>query len=273
MKKIVLAFDGLDFPEGAFAFIRYLNGISPLMVAGAFVPLLDYSNVWSYATGTAGDMIIPLIEDENAEQLKHNILDFENRCKNADIPFKVHKDFYGLATQELINETRFSDLLFIGSNAFYQYLGGDLNDYLKEILHKSECPVLIYPENFEPPQSLIFAYDGSASSVYAIKQFSYLFPELGNLPALFLYVTGKEDAEIPEVPELEELTSLHFKDLQCLKLIEGGDKGVIQWLGEKKNPILVGGAFGRSFLSQLFKNSFMNEIISKHKFPVFISHK
>src|SRR4051812_42445649 len=94
MKKVVLAFDGLHFPEGAFAFIRYLHHLQPLMVTGSFVPLIDFSNLWSYAEGVSGNMDIPLLEDENAEKENQMIVDFESRCRNANIPCKVHKDFF-----------------------------------------------------------------------------------------------------------------------------------------------------------------------------------
>jgi hypothetical protein len=37
--------------------------------------------------------------------------------------------------------------------------------------------------------------------------------------------------------------------------------------------MLVAGAFGRSEFSNLFKKSFLTDIIKDHKIPVFVGHK
>ena len=61
---------------------------------------------------------------------------------------------------------------------FYENIGIHSSyDYLKDVLHDVACPVLLVPEKFDFPESVILAYDGSEESVYAIKQFAYLFPE------------------------------------------------------------------------------------------------
>jgi hypothetical protein len=272
MKKIALAFDGLHFPEGAFAFIRYLHALRPLMVTGSFVPLIDFAHMWSYASGTSGSLTIPLVEDEHAEKVNHNIQDFKNRCINSDIPYQVHKNFYGLAVQELVGETRFSDVLLLGMDAFYQNLGDEMNDYFKEILHKSECPVMVYPNEFEAPKSLVLAYDGSSSSVGAIKQFAYLFSELKALPTVLLYVAGKEEESIPDDSQVEDLVGMHYPNFKVQRLVVQRDD-FTHWLEGKEQSILVSGAYGRSYVSQLFKKSFVRDILVSHQLPVFIAHK
>ncbi|WP_301923889.1 hypothetical protein [Ferruginibacter sp.] len=42
---------------------------------------------------------------------------------------------------------------------------------------------------------------------------------------------------------------------------------------KKKSAILVSGSYGRSGISQIFKNSFIQNIIAEHRLPVFIAHK
>lgn len=54
MKKIVIAFDGTNFSEGALAFAIGLNKLSPLLLVGSFLPQIDLSSSWSYAMGGAG---------------------------------------------------------------------------------------------------------------------------------------------------------------------------------------------------------------------------
>ena len=39
------------------------------------------------------------------------------------------------------------------------------------------------------------------------------------------------------------------------------------------NAILVSGSFGRSMFSEMFRKSFVSDVIAEHKLPVFIAHK
>ncbi|HET9744712.1 MAG TPA: hypothetical protein VFP97_03300, partial [Chitinophagaceae bacterium] len=171
MKKILLVFDGTNFSNGAFEFVRRLNEKNKILVIGVFVPQVNYANMWSYA-GTAGTVgtpgSIPLIEDDEAEQIGKNIERFQQLCENNHIEFRIHKDYYDFALPELKEETRFADVVVLGSESFYANIGtGEPNDYLKMALHDVECPVVIVPEKFSFPENNILSYDGSESSVYA----------------------------------------------------------------------------------------------------------
>jgi hypothetical protein len=69
----------------------------------------------------------------------------------------------------LIEESRFADLLIIDAEtSFNRGLEANPTRFVKEILQHAECPVVISPVSFEGLDEIIFAYDGSASSVYAI---------------------------------------------------------------------------------------------------------
>ena len=104
---------------------------------------------------------------------------FETLCQHNGIAYRVHKDFIFFAMPELKKETRFADLLIISSEKFYINLASEApNPYLHEALNRAECPVVVVPETFRFPQRNVLAYDGSETSLFAIKQFAYLFPEL-----------------------------------------------------------------------------------------------
>jgi len=275
MRKILIAFDGSHFSEGAMEFARILNKKNRILLAGAFLPQVDYANLWSYSGGGAADKLyIPLVEDEDAESVKKNISRFENYCLFNKIEYRVHKDFLDFALPELMYESRFADLLIIGSQTFYEQTGVDTpNDYLKEVLHKVECPVIVVPERFDPPQRNILSYDGSGASVYAIKQFVYLFPELTTNPTLLVYAAEKEKKTLPDELNIQELVTRHFKDLSLFQLGANPKKYFASWLSEKKGAILISGAFARSDFSRLFHKSFVADVISDHHLPVFIAHK
>ncbi|HEX5652067.1 MAG TPA: universal stress protein [Chitinophagaceae bacterium] len=274
MKKILLAFDGGNYSTAALEFAARLNERQPIFLTGAFLPQVDYANLWSYSRGgKSPGVYIPLVEDEDAEIVQQNIERFRSFCIHHHIEFRLHKDFFDFAIPELKKETRFADLLIISSETFYGHLATDEpNEYLQEALHSVECPVLVLPEHFEFPQSSILAYDGSASSVYAIKQFAYLLPELAGNETILAYA-GKEDEPLPEADNIQELTVRHFSNLNILHLQADQKKYFAEWLNDKNAPVLVCGSYGRSAFSRLFKKSFINGVISNHQVPVFIAHR
>lgn len=274
MKKVLLAFDGTHYSEGAFDFARNINESNRILLTGLFLPQSLYANLWNYADSMSGPLFVPLADDEELELIEKNIIRFEEACRKNDIEYRVHKDFYDLALPELKKETRFADLAIIGSERFYQAEHtGEPNDYLKDALHHAGCPVIVVPEKFDYPQNNILTYDGSDESVYAIKQFTYLLPEFTAYPTLLVYGSEDADNKIPDEPYIEELAARHFPDLTIHKLQVDSKKYFATWLSERKNAILISGSFGRSSISQLFKKSFVTEVIKSHQLPLFITHR
>jgi hypothetical protein len=215
-----------------------------------------------------------MLEDDNAAMITKNINRFKAMCQSNNIEYRVHRDFSEFALPSLKKETRFTDLMILGSESFYENIGiNDPNIFLKEAIHDSECPVLVVPEQFEFPQKNILTYDGSASSVYAIKQFTYLFPELADKKTVLLYAKDEDEISFPDEQNIEELCSRHFSDLTLFKLGVDPKKYFALWANEKQSSIIVCGAYGRSSLSMVFRKSFVSDVIRDHKLPVFIANK
>ncbi len=273
MKKVVIAFDGRHFSEGALEMAAFLNEKSPILLTGSFLPQVDYARLWSYSgSGKIIDFNNPLPADDIA--VKENIERFKNWCIKRGVEHRVHDEFYDFTLPELKKESRFADLLIIGSETFYENAGGkDLNEYLKNALHDVECPVIVVPEKFTLPDTNILAYDGSASSVYAIRQFACLFPELTFHNSILLYAKEGNDKSMPEEDNIKELVARHFSDLTLLKFDADPKIYFAAWLNQKKGAILVAGSFGRSGLFRFLHKSFVAEIIRQHQMPVFIAHR
>lgn len=269
-----MAFDGRHFSEGALTLAKFLNEKQPVLLTGAFLPQVDYASLWSYSGGgRVANMYIPLVEDEDAEAVQQNIERFKSYCVKNSIEHRVHKDFFDFTLPELKRESRFADLLIIGSQSFYEDADhASMNDYLKDALHDVECPVVVVPEKFELPQTNILTYDGSPSSVYAIRQFACLFPELAANPTILVYAGGNAEAKFPDEENIMELAGRHFTDLTLLRFEADAKKYFSSWMMENKGALVVTGAFGRSGLSRFFRKSFVADVIAEHKIPVFIAH-
>lgn len=272
MKKIILAFDGANFSDGAFEFARRLNEMEPVLLTGVFLPQIQLAALWSYARNETIPFT-PLLESDESEIVKKNIEKFEKLCQRNGIDYRIHKDFYDFAIPELKEESLYADLLILGSEVFYKQAGNSPAIYLQEALHDVKCPVIVVPEKFDFPDNIILAYDGRDEAVFAIKQFAYLFPQLTTLKTLLVYVTKDIDKDIPERIQMEELLARHFPDLTLFKLSINSKALFDAWIEANKSALLVSGSYGRSDLSRLFKKSFVKDIITDHRLPVFIAHK
>ena len=119
---MLLAFDGKHFSEGAFEFARSINELNPVLLTGVFLPQVNYANLWTCADGMNGPIFVPFVEGENDEAAAANMERFENLCKKNNIDYRVHKDLTDLTLPGLRKESRFADLLIIGSESFYENL-------------------------------------------------------------------------------------------------------------------------------------------------------
>jgi len=273
MKKIIIPFDGDHFSKGAFSFVKSLHEMNPVLLTGVFLPTIDYARFFFFPAAFASPAYVPAMQYFEEHDVQSNVDEFARQCEKTGIEYRVHKNLYESSISHLSTESRFADLMVIGSESFYrdgtQY---GTNHYLKDALHNTECPVIIVPEKYDFPSQVILAYDGSESSVFAIKQFAYLFPELCNLKSILVYA-GNEKHGIPEQVSIEELAARHYSDLTITKLNSTNKNDVNELFDEYTNSIVVSGSFGRSEISELFNKSFIMDIIKKYKTPVFIAHK
>lgn len=273
MRKVLLAFDGIHFSEGAFEFAKNMNDKEAILLTGVFLPQAVYANLWTYADGVGAPIFVNVIDDQEEEVIDDNIKKFEKLCMSNGIEFRQRKDLTDFALPELKKESRFSDLVIIGSELFYKNMGtGDPNTYLKQALHELECPAIVVPEKFEFPTMNILAYDGTASSVFAIRQFVYLFPEFKDQETILLYISNDDSTPIPFEPYIEELATRHFSQLTVTKLEFDTQKYLSTWAANKQSAIIVTGSYSRSSLSRFFKKSFAADLIKAQKMPVFIVH-
>jgi nucleotide-binding universal stress UspA family protein len=274
MKKILIALDGEHFPKGAFELASILHRQEPVLLTGVFLSPIDVSKIVAY-TGLEAIPLMPAVVDgDYNDQIKNNMDLFRSKCDSEGMEYRMHNDSENLPLASLVKESRFADLIFISGESFFSNISQvQPNEYMQELLKKTECPVVVVPEQFELPEKIVLLYDGEASSVYAIKQFAYLFPELLKLPATLTEITASPDDKLPDQDAVTELTARHFSDLTLNEVAMENKKQITEWLVKKEKTWLVMGAYGRSLFSTLFKKSFADELISRAELPIFIAHK
>lgn len=274
MKKVLLALDGNHFPEGAFGLAAEWHRKEPLLLTGVFLSPVDVSKIVAYTGLEAVPMMPSVVEGEYGEQIARNIHLFEERCQGEGMEYRIHNDSDNLPLASLIIESRFADLILLSRESFFSNINSEQpNEYMQELLKKSECPVLLVPEQFKTPDRIVLLYDGEPSSVFAIKQFSYLFPELTTLPTTLLKVSRKPEEQLPNRESIAELAARHFSDLTLYDMTMENKVQLTNWLMEEETGWVVMGAYGRSLFSTLFKKSFADELINSVRLPLFITHQ
>jgi nucleotide-binding universal stress UspA family protein len=199
---------------------------------------------------------------------------FREQCEKNKVSNEIYQD-KGEPIQEIIFESRFSDLLIIDPAISFQDRDESLpSHFTKEILLHSECPVLLTPDLFDEVNEVVFCYDGTASSVYAIKQFIYLFPFYNNRKITILEVDHNDVEEFNEShKKLTQLLHCHFSSVHTKDLKGNPEEELFKYFFVQTGKIVVMGAYGRGTLSNLFKKSTAEILIRIVDLPLFITHK
>lgn len=198
---------------------------------------------------------------------------FKEECLRKGIKPDVYVD-KGEPIQEIVFESRFADLLIIDSQVnFYNRDEPLPSHFVKEILARAECPVLLAPEKFENIEEIVFCYDGSASSVFAIKQLTHLLPELNDRKVLLLEVSHKSEEEFTESHRrMMDWLRSHYPAVYYHSLVGEVKEELFNYFFKKENILIVIGAYGRSMLSNFFKKSSADVLIRTIDLPIFITH-
>jgi nucleotide-binding universal stress UspA family protein len=207
-----------------------------------------------------------------ARSVDDNIHLFREACANRETNCSVHFDRM-VPLDDLIKESRFAELLIVDPDMSFKEKKEEIPScFIKSVLAESECPVVLAPFDFHAIEEILLAYDGSAASVYAIKQFTYLFPELTGKKITVLQVNEAGNNGFSEKGKIEGLLKLHYQRIEFQLLHGKAADELLGYLLGKKNIFVVMGAFGRSMLSGLFKHSTAELIIKTINVPVFIAH-
>jgi nucleotide-binding universal stress UspA family protein len=278
MEKILLAFDAVNPDMNAFEFACYLGRLTKSKITGVFLenlvgeerPILKHVHGMTYVDWTLNEKS----DDHKAkmELIEKNIAFFKEGSINRGVNYSLHRD-RGVPANELIEESRFADVLVVDAEtSFNKRYEGSPTEFVKDVLKKAECPVIIAPESFDAVDEIVFAYNGSASSVFAIKQFTYLFPQLHNKKVSIIQVNEEGEWKDANKYKFKEWLKEHYTDLHFEALKGTTDVKLFDYLFKRKNMFLVMGAYGRNTLSQFFKRSQADLLIKTVTQPIFIAH-
>jgi hypothetical protein len=271
MKKVLVAIDAKKVNMKVLDFACYVARLTHSNLTGVF---LDNAQMLETMIKEPihREAKFSTTVKEMAKVIDENFHQFREACSNRGTNCSVYFESK-MPLDELIKETRFAELLIVDPEMSFKQKKEEIpSGYIKDVLIKSECPVVLAPFEFHTIDEILLAYDGSAASVYAIKQFIYLFPELTEKKLTILQVNAAGDNLIREKGKIAELLELHYPNIEFQLLQGKAADELFGYLLEKKNVFVIMGAFERK-LSGLFSHSTAELIIKTINVPVFIAHQ
>jgi nucleotide-binding universal stress UspA family protein len=282
MNKILAVFDGLKLSQSTADYAIFMAKQFNAHIVAVFLQDIAYRSEpigvdiwWPYYTETDMDRL-KTIEQKDVKTRAASVVKLTTLFERNGVHFTIHQNKY-LAFTALLNESHFADLIVIEETAaFSNYDKKIPSRFVKDLLHDADCPVMLLPKKFRLPEKIVFAYDGSPSSVYAIRQFSYIFPQLNSLAAEIIYITlEKNSTHLPETHLIHELLKRKYPEVKQQVIRQDGDgQALLSYLAkETASCIVVMGAYKRSALSMLLHRSEADILIKELELPLFIAHR
>lgn len=278
MKKFIAVFDGFKMSETTLEYSIQLSKLTHAHLVGVFVEDFLYHNYNIYQvleTYKKAQELIKELNEEDKKMRDEAALKFQKACEEAKLNFSIHRD-KSLALQELLHESIFADLIIMNENDdFKRKMDESPTTFMKEFLRDVQCPVLVVPNIVRSIDKIVLLYDGSPSSIHAIKSFSYLFDNVLNVPIEVFTVRNQfmEKRRLPNNKLMREFIKRHFPSVTYV--VENGNVtkeiiGHFQNIGE--NSLIVLGAYRRSDLSRWFKTSMADILMRELGSVLFIAH-
>lgn len=278
MEKILLAVNASQLNTQSLEFACYVARLTRSKLTGVFLENLQGDDAPALKSVYGMPYVETIVATDipaNKTKMKlceENIRVFEEACKSRCVDYAIHRD-RGVPVEEIIIESRFADLLIVDSETSFRERQEKIpTGFIKDVLSKAECPVVIAPFDFYGVEELLFSYDGSPAAAFAIKQFTYLFPELGIKKLTILQVNEKEAMPVVEEEKLEELLRARYTSISYQVLQGKPNDELFGYLLGKKSVFVIMGAFGRNILSGFFRRSTAELLIQTVNAPVFIAH-
>lgn len=276
MKKIVYALNPLKFKIRNLDFISFIcrqadSSLHVVFFENNMVDDIPDAIIKQAAMDMGIDDISKDLEALKQKISSANMLRFKTAWDNYGIPCYMHRNCNS-PMEEMVLESRYADLIILDlSLSFSSHDESVPSDFVRKYLHHAECPVIILPVSFHGIEEIVFTYDGGESSIYAIKQFTHLFPMLSAYKAVVISI-NPDNIEMEEKYKFREWMHGHYKSIDFQTTAGNVGHGLVEMLHNRANVLIVLGAYGRSFISSFFNPSHADPVLKWVGQAIFIAH-
>ncbi|HVS95329.1 MAG TPA: universal stress protein [Puia sp.] len=277
MERILIAIDSEGINRQAVLFGCHLARLTQSKLTAVLLEDLAPSGTILIGQETTEDATVTSIaigsvgESPVSEATRQTTMaEFRALTAEEGIPASIYLD-KGVPAEDIVMESRFADLLIVDADTFSSADEGTPSSFVKQVLHDAACPVLIAPEAYSLIGNIVFCYDGSKSSLFAIKQFAYLFPELASQRIKVISL----QEEMPSADEQARLTvwlRSHYSDVEWAGAGVEAAGALFSYLLKKKDDIVVMGSYGHGLLASFFEPDYESGILRNTSVPIFVAH-
>lgn len=278
MKKIIAVIDGLKYSESTAQYAVYIAKQTGAHLVGVFLDDFTYRSYKIYDLVNEGGFVDEgrMVRLDKKDELAREEAagKFSNDCREAGVNFTVHHD-RNFAIQDLLHESVFADLVIIeNKETFTHYEEKIPTRFIRNLLSDVQCPILVVPKHFIAFNKVVLLYDGEPASVYAIRNFSYVFTGFQNLEVeVFSVKDINSSLHVPNNSLIKEFMKRHFP--QAAFTVKRGVV-ITEILNEFKvqdaNFLVVLGAYNRGAVSRWLKPSMADVLMNEINKPLFIAH-
>jgi nucleotide-binding universal stress UspA family protein len=279
MKKIIAAIDPFNFSEEQLihfdATAKLLGGKLTVMflenIVGEVLSVAPPFHFEAYPTFSYQEIDWKVLE-EKRKIIREKVNLYHTVCRDRNIDANLHEE-EGTPLQETIKESRFADLLMINNDATLATLPGtDPLYFVKDVLRDAQCPVLVVPSPQQVINEIVFTYNGTYSSMYAIRQLTSLSKNIANKKVTVLYVDEDNTSHVEEEALLKEYLRHHYSNWE-IKILRGDPPlEITSYLLHKPGCLVTMGAYGRSKFSHFFHRSSAETLLHALNVYAFITH-
>ena len=271
MKKILLILNQCNIPQRVIKRAMHIARETNSLLEAVFIndtDGIDLGYPFPNDLYLIADKVRAATKTEDSRKLLEDLAQqFKDECDEQGIEYKIEIE-QTVSVKHLLKLSCFADLIIADSKS-------DSDEYdLKDLLADAHCPLLLISKNAEPVDKIFVAYDGSISSMYALKMFSYIFPECRHFNVHFFQIRSQKHAEILYLDEIKSWAAKHFTNIK-FDLLEGDVKNDLAEhirIGSEK-AIIIMGSYSASSLSRLFVKSTSEYVIHQTNASLFITHQ
>jgi hypothetical protein len=278
MEHILLIMDGAKRDLSTLEFTCYLAGITHSKITALIGAGIKESEIPVQKELFALPYVETIVASDVQENKKimksveDNQKWFEEACGNRNVNCHIRRNL-NISVSDIIKESRFADVLIVSpETSIPDRNDGSPTDFVREILASAECPVILSPYSFDGISEIAFSYNGSEASVFAIKQFMHVFPELNTKTVYLIQVDQKPGQPIKENDRIVALLTSHYSNVKFVHLTGDPENELFNFLLLKKQMFVVMGAFSRNTISSFIRRSTAELSLRLINLPFFVAH-